>query len=210
MHIPELQPVLLPFLITTEHYFPGIQWQIRGDGLIFVNTIRDATKTGGLWLLMQDSDGKVAAAQDDIVSYARIVEIDWLSTDQIRVDIVVDSLGVISSTTPQHHHIKAKPLPLWRTEKIEPSTNLLAAKLKTLLLEHHHESNYKASTLASPPNAFEADFDDPCWLCWRWLELLPLPLKTKQKLLRHSSPDVCLRYLKKIINQSDRLAQLLR
>jgi len=157
-----------------------------------------------MWMVMQDSDGQVAISRGDIVTYAHIITVDWLSGTQIQVDLDLPAWGMIENNIPTKSlRLSAKPFPLWTTNRKLPESDILIIRLKQWLVEY----SYQQPRLIS--SSIE-DLHDPCWLCWRWLELLPLPLQTKQRLLKHPTPQLCLRYLKRIIHQSDLYTQVLR
>ncbi|MCW8328793.1 hypothetical protein MD588_08220 [Photobacterium sp. SDRW27] len=203
MQIINDQNHTLPFLATADHFLPLGKRQLRGSSMVFSNTIREALHAGGFWLVMQDSDGQVAVSGGDIVTYAHITNIDWLSGTQIQVDVDLKAWGCIEDQVQFNPpRLCAKIIPLWTTNQKLPENDILFVRLKQWLAEYGYQSPLMVDT--------SADFRDPCWLCWRWLELLPLPLKIKQRLLKRTNPKLCLRYLKIIIHQSDLYTQVLR
>lgn len=171
---------------------------------MFSDTIREAIRLKGLWLIMQDSDGDTAADKGDIVVLARIIAVDWLSNVQIRVDIELAQWGMIDNEPKEGtgRYLKASLFPLWKGNQKLSENDLLVVRLKQWLLESNHQPPQNISELVS--------ISDPGWLCWRWLEVLPLPIDIKQRLLKHPTPRPCLRYLKRLIRQSDLYAGLLR
>ncbi len=201
-----------PFLISTEHLLPTGKWQISGTGPLFIDTVCEAMHSGGLWLVMQDHKGKTAIRSGDRVSFAVITNIDWLgqsigrhfSDSQIQVELDVHGWGnVIIKKQPRYPpRLAAQRRPLWAADKKLSPDDLLLSRLTELTIECN-----KIESLL--PNIMLAD-TDPGWICLRWLELLPLPLDTKQRLLKMPDPELCLRYLKKIIQHSDLYSDLLR
>lgn len=198
------QQITLPYLKTTDHLLPSTQRRIHGSGLMFTNIIREATRSGGVWLVMQDSDGQSAMSEGDIVSQAKIQSVDWLSCSQICVDLHITGWGMVetSNQTIKPGQLNARLRPLWATKQQCPADDILVIRLKQWQREYACQPGGDHD---DPAGAF-----DSCWLCWRWLELLPLPLVTKQRLLKQSDPRACLRYLKKMILQSDLYAGMLR
>lgn len=199
-HPPHLT---LPFLATTDHLLPGRDWQLSGHGIVFTETIRAATRAEGMWLVMQDSHGDIANQPGDRVTHAVIRQVDWLSGPQIQVELRLAQWGVIC---PNSQHAGAPTLsaalrPLWREDSPVPATHLLLQKYV------QWQQEYGSPHADIPPTPRDANAS---WLCWRWLELLPLPVATKQRLLRHPSPTTCLRYLEKIVQHGDLCSNLLR
>ena len=198
------QRLTQPYLKSTDHLLPSGKRKIWGCGLLFTNTIRDALKEGGLWLVMQDSEGQSAMAEGDIVIRAIIGAVDWLSASQICVELNIVGWGNIapSEKGTTNDRLSARLRPLWTDRQKIPAGDILIVRLKQWQLEYGHQQPWLFD--------HQANLSDPCWLCCRWLELLPLPLKTKLRLLSHPTPQACLRYLKKIIRQSDRYTEKLR
>ncbi|UXI03531.1 hypothetical protein [Photobacterium sp. TY1-4] len=191
----------LPYLATTEHLLPGREWQLAGNGIVFTERLRAATRAGGLWLVMQESNGKVADQPGQLVTHAAISQIDWLSGPQIRVQLRLTQWGVIHSSSRHAGslYLSATVRPLWAAHLSLPDTHLLRQRFT------QWQQAYALPELSATAHPASA-----AWLCWRWLELLPLTVATKQRLLHHPSPAVCLRYLEKIMRQGDLCSNLLR
>ncbi|MGY5450210.1 hypothetical protein ACVFI8_04620 [Agarivorans sp. MS3-6] len=202
------QPQLYPLIIRREHFMPERNAQISGEGMAFIASLRAAEKAGGMWLAFQDSKGRCAVKPQDIISFAQIKHIDWLSQARITVDFTVLSWGVVTSKAPTFcstwmtQTIEATPCELWPMmlqhknvqdlQQTLQKINVTYPELKVTNLNQELENNQVKS------------------LCWRWLELLPLPINTKQRLLKSPSASLCIRYLGFILRQSDRFNQLPR
>lgn len=201
-----------PFLISTEHLLPTGKWQISGTGSLFIDTLREAMHTGGLWLVMQDHEGKTAINSGDRVSFAVITNIDWLGQSigrhfrdsQIKVELNVQGWGnvVIKKTPCYPPRLAAQRRPLWTVDHKLTEDDVLFSRLTELTIESNNIKSQLSKNLL--PDT------DPGWICLRWLELLPIPLDTKQRLLKMPDPGLCQRYLKKIIQRSDLYSDLLR
>ncbi|MCG7585151.1 hypothetical protein [Photobacterium sp. OFAV2-7] len=194
----------LPVLATTEHLLPQQKHQIRGSGMLFSQTILEAIRTEGIWIVMLGNDGETANKTGDIVTFATIESVDWLSEEQIKVELELSLWGKVDAE--QHHKsdrlLKASLFPLWHSDKKASERDRVVTQLQQWQAENAYHQ---------PPTDIGYDFNtDPCWLCWRWLELLPLPVQTKQRLLKQPEPTLCLRYLKTMFRQSDRYTRLLR
>lgn len=211
-----MQPSLVtsetfPFLISTEHLLPTGKCQICGTGSLFIDTLLEAMHSGGLWLVMQDHTGKTAINSGDRVSFAVITDINWLgqsigrhfSDSEIQVELNVSGWGNVIVKQPRYPpSLTARHQPLWAVKHKLTADDLLLSQLTTLAIECNYlKSQWHKKMLPDT---------DPGWVCMRWLELLPLPLDTKQRLLKMPKPDLCLRYLKKIIRCSDLNSDLLR
>ncbi|WP_432459923.1 hypothetical protein [Agarivorans sp. QJM3NY_25] len=199
---------VLPLIINSEHFMPERQGRLSGQGGEFIASIRAAEKAGGMWLAFQDSNGHCAISKHDLVSRGEIKQVDWLSRKQIIVEFNVTGWGLISTNHPEFSKewftdtITAQQLILWPTpETYPPQPHLQQALLqvKRLYPELHSYG----------PNQAQ-DLNDVRLLCWRWLELLPLSIDTKQRLLKAATPALCIRYLNFILRQNDRFLHLRR
>ncbi|WP_411990790.1 hypothetical protein [Agarivorans sp. DSG3-1] len=201
-------PQLYPLMICSEHYMPERYARIRGQGSVFIASLRAAEKAGGMWLAFQDSNGNSAVKQGDIVSFAQISHIDWLSQAEIVVECKVLNWGQVCANALAFSNewmapcIRAESLELWPKLYKQRNTNALQLALEKINLQY---PELKASDL-------QENISSECvkQLCWRWLELLPLPINTKQRLLKSPSASLCIRYLGFILRQSDRFNHLPR
>ena len=182
--------------------------QLRGQGLMFTERLRAAEKAGGLWLAHQDSGGDSAIQPGDLVCFAKITQIDWLSQLQIVADCEIHHWAVVVTATPSSAKqwpcasLTAKPIELWPQHSGAQHQQRLQQALD-LVLQQHPE--LMVNELTTSPTATKLN-----QLCWRWLELLPLPLRTKQRLLQAPSVELCLRYLTFILRRNDRFTELPR
>lgn len=189
----------LPFLTSTDHWMPMTRHCLTGSGWLFTQTIRAGQQDGGIWLVMQDSRGYPAMADGDVMTLAVIESVDWLSQQQIQVHIATLSFGRImrSSDAPaQPTRLTGQLYGGW-----SPSSVSLAADDVLITRLHQWQAEFG---LVWPEWVTNQTPLCANWVCLRWLELLPLSLKTKQRLLKQPSARNCLRYLKKVIRQSDR------
>ncbi|MGF1688470.1 hypothetical protein L4C36_17580 [Photobacterium japonica] len=196
-------PYTLPYLQTTEHGMPMSKLVIWGNGILFTQTITDGLRAGGLWLVMQDKCGTAAVAKGDIIMLAHIDDVDWLSACQIKLDLTIQASGVLrhDATPPLCSRLQGDITARWPDLPPLPEHDILLTRLKQGMIEHHFP--LPASSVDDWPRT-------PNWVCWRWLEILPIPLATKQRLLKHPTPHLCMRYIKKIIRHGDLSAQPLR
>ena len=178
----------IPCIATTEHVLPMRRVIISGDGLLFTEMARLAHKTSQIALIMMDSNGDYPETSQQLVTIANVESIDWLSEQQIKITMVCSEMGTLHSYKSIGLSDVAKH-PMW------PSVN----------------SPEQAATLATPLELTEAvniDVEQAAnlnWLCYRWLEILPLQVSVKQRLLKAQDCRLCQRYLEKIIEKSDLL-----
>ncbi|GHA45627.1 hypothetical protein ACFFLZ_08390 [Photobacterium aphoticum] len=207
------QPQTLPYLLTTEHGMPMSQLVIKGSGLRFTQTIADGLRAGGIWLVMQDKCGTVAMAKGDIMMLAHIDAVDWLSDRQIVLNLHIQAEGILhhdaayASTT----RLQGETIALWSQATLgSPASPLPALDTHDVLVTRLLQSwQAQGRSLPDDHQAFPMTYP-PHWICWRWLEILPISLATKQRLLKHPTPLLCMRYIKKIIRHSDLSVQPLR
>ncbi|MGF1735484.1 hypothetical protein [Photobacterium satsumensis] len=185
----------LPFLKCTEHLMPMGKGNIRGTGYSFTHTVSDGLQSGGLWLVMQGDSGQTANNTGDIIMFAAIRDVDWLSETQIKLKLAIEHWGRITSPETKHHKLEGQLYPLWQDSPL-PVDDLLAVRLIECTRQFHiNEHQHPGVHHQLNTN----------WVCWRWLEILPIPLNKKQRLLKFPDAQLCIKYLKKILRQSDRL-----
>ncbi|MEE1673965.1 hypothetical protein SNR37_003392 [Agarivorans aestuarii] len=197
-----------PLMISREHFMPQRFARIKGEGMVFIASLRAAEKAGGVWLAFQDSDGNSAVQANDLVSFAQVSHIDWLSKAQIEVEFKILHWGKVTSNEPGFCSnwvsptLCANKIDLWPDCSKQKNTAALQNALANINLQYPElqTANFEQSVQS----------DQVKTLCWRWLELLPLPICTKQRLLKSPSASLCIRYLGFILRQSDRFTHLAR
>ncbi|PSW11353.1 hypothetical protein C9I98_24195 [Photobacterium sanctipauli] len=190
----------LPFIQTADHYMPHGRWYIRGSGILFTRVVTDSLRAGGFWLIMQDSQGKTANHNGDIMTLASIRHVDWLSESQIKIEVTIEGWAKI--TAPNlctGWVIEGRCYPLWPDDTLLADDDLLVTRLQQWFSDSHC-ANIGIDTLTTLPHPIPRSAS---WVCWRWLEILPVSLTIKQRLLKHPTPNACMRYIKKIILHSD-------
>lgn len=188
----------LPYLKCREHFMPMSNGDIKGKGYHFTHTVTDGLRAGGLWLVMQDDSGQTAGNSGDIIMFAAIEDVDWLSGSQIKLKLAIRHWGKVTPAGMQHQQLEGQVYPLWQDSYL-PSDDVLVMRLIQCTNEFHN-SELNNATVPLSTTHFNTN-----WICWRWLEILPIPLDKKQRLLKYPTSKLCLRYLKKIIRQSDRI-----
>ena len=188
----------LPFLECRDHFMPMGNGDIKGTGYHFTHTVTDGLRAGGLWLVMQDDSGQVASNSGDIIMFAAIEDVDWLSGSQIKLKLTIQHWGKVTASGLQRQLLEGQVYPLWQDSCL-PADDILVMRLVQCTNEYPNKG------LGDVTTSTEAIRFNTNWICWRWLELLPIPLDKKQRLLKYPTSKLCLRYLKKIIRQSDRI-----
>jgi hypothetical protein len=204
MCMAELTPArLMPYLTLTELPLPDRLWRVWGSGPLFVERMRLAQHAGRVALVMQGSQGELAMTPGDVVALASVRSIDWLSEPQIRIELDVNDWGLVAAEVGVAYpsQLSVHKRGRWLSQKSLFDDDPLVAKLGDLVSQRPDWSLTPAS---------RAERHDPVWICLRWLELLPLPLRIKQRLLQAPSSKLALRYLNKMVRQSDRFATPLR
>ncbi|MCQ1057641.1 hypothetical protein LRP52_07085 [Photobacterium sp. ZSDE20] len=199
----------LPFLKCTEHFMPMGNGNICGTGYTFTHTVSDGLRAGGLWLVMQDDSGQAATNDGDIIMFAAIEDVDWLSESQIKLKLTIEHWGRVTSPETKHQKLEGQLYPLWQNSYL-PMDDILVVRLIECTHQFHPAERHYPNRLAHEPAfsvAHVAGSDHQLntnWVCWRWLEILPITLDKKQRLLKSPDARLCIRYLKRIIRQSDR------
>lgn len=202
--MPELSPVrLMPYLAMTELPLPERPWRLWDSGPLFVERMRLAQHAGVIALVMQGSQGELAMAPGDVVGIAKVSAIDWLTEPQIRIELDVMGWGVVFSDAAIAYPSQIN------VQRREPWPQLPMLNQQNLLVERLADLVRQRPDWCLSATSVEQRLD-PAWVCLRWLELLPLSVRIKQRLLQAPSPKLALRYLKKIVRNSDRFASVVR
>ena len=188
----------LPYLKCREHFMPLSNGDIKGTGYHFTHTVTDGLRAGGLWLVMQDDSGQIAGNSGDIIMYAVIEDVDWLSGSQIKLKLAIQHWGKVTPAGMQQQHLEGEVYPLWQDSYL-PADDILVMRLFQCTNE------YPNNELGRTNAPTKVERFNTNWICWRWLEILPIPLDKKQRLLKYPTSELCIRYLKKIIHKSDRI-----
>ncbi len=223
MDVDESAVTVLPYVAMTEHLQPLRRWRLEGNGIMFTELAKQALRTKALWIVMQDSNGSTAMHRGDIVSLARVEMVDWLSMDSIVIVLDIDSWGIITSppSKASPRLLAASKRAVWTslTDNLTDNERELPAKLSlredlycyrdALLPSSVLSSEWHTALSTIQHDTVRKDLteQDVSWLCLRWLELLPLPITMKQRLIAHHDHTVCRRYLKKMIRCSDRYTE---
>ena len=83
--------------------------------------------------------------------------------------------------------------PNWSAMPVDNTTACLAEKLRLYF-----------SSMPAIGSLYEAaDYDDICWVCQRWLEILPLEVKYKQLLITQDNSKLTVRFLLKLMDNDE-------
>ena len=134
---------------------------IKGTGYHFTHTVTDGLRAGGLWLVMQDDAGQIAGNSGDIIMYAVIEDVDWLSGSQIKLKLAVqhwESHSCRHATTTSRGQV----YPLWQDSYL-PVDDILVMRLFQCTNEYLNNDLCRSNT----PTVEHLNTN---WICWRWLE----------------------------------------
>lgn len=195
----EVTLLSLPFIYNTEHLLPGreCRWLVPGQGREAL--IRRAQLSGLVALVMQESNGQAFDQPGDSVTIAKVLQVNWLHHKGIELHLSLERCARVlqQTSSPSGSVLQLQEQPTWPNAEID-SAVLRFIRESYLALRYAHPERASA-----PPTTQHNDY--AAWLCYRWLELLPLPVANKQALLKESHLEPGMRYIKNILQQGDRL-----
>ncbi|WP_273857276.1 LON peptidase substrate-binding domain-containing protein [Photobacterium sp. GSS17] len=136
----------------------------------------------------EDSDVKKIPA---IATLCKVINFDQLEGGLLSIALEgTHKVRLLSIRVEDDGLMRAKCtyFPNWDYLPLESKDNELAEKLKVF-----YQSVPEIGAFYPEP-----EFDDLCWVCQRWIEVLPLEVHYKQLLITQDSPRLTVRFLHKL------------
>ncbi|SIN80713.1 LON peptidase substrate-binding domain-containing protein [Salinivibrio sp. ES.052] len=174
-----------PILIEANHLLPGGLHTYVVTESFYLNALPHAGDPPQLLVAMKneaEADHRPNAISP-IVTLCHVADFNHYGPQQIALtlqgieNVKVDTIEVINGDVNIAHHA---PLPQWQRQPLPDHYAYLSDKLK----------QYYRSNPGRHDHFQLTQYDDTCWVCLRWLELLPIEVKQKQLLL--SQPNALL------------------
>lgn len=191
-----MQQSNVPLFPLSAHLLPGGRMALRIFEPRYTRMIKEACAAGsGFVMCMLNAKGSKAHNTHihSVGTYATIVDFDLLEDGLLGVTVAGEYAVSIS-----HIQTEADELRVGRIEAIPPwccnitlgDIRLLQQRLKEIF-ERYPELN----KLHNHPQ-----FEDPLWIIYRWLELVPIESGLKQEFLQQSDSHKVLNYLLSLVD----------
>ena len=181
---------VLPLRIFETRYIDMVRECMRLEKPFGVVAIREGTETG------------TAAEPEAVGCIARIVEWDMEAGGLLMIRTHGTArFRIVTTRVLADNRLEAQVEHLSADSKLPPSaTHVDCANTLKLITDDFAEREAKDNEFAFP-FAKPLRFDDAGWVANRWCEILPIPLKARQKLLEVDDPEVRLSIIHSYLQQ---------
>jgi Lon protease-like protein len=185
----------IPLFPLSAHLLPGGRMSLRIFEPRYVRMIKEACKADtGFGICMVDSKGDRSKNEHiyAIGTYAKVVDFDMLDDGLLGVTVEGQDCFKINSVTTQTDELRVgecEYIEKWSAESAILPISPMDDKLKEIF-ENYPELKAMYQT---------PQFDDPIWVIYRWLELLPVDALQKQEFLQQKSCIKALEYLTQLV-----------
>lgn len=166
----------------TSTVLPGGRMQLRVFEPRYLRLVRESLREQsgfGLCMLNPEGDCDKNTHIHKIGTLVRIVDFESLPDGYLGITIIGDRLFEIESLTTESDGLRRAKV---QFKSMDTSDSFLQSQAWPNELQQRLQevfNNYPEFARLYP----EHNFDDPLWVCNRWLEILPLPSDVKQELL---------------------------
>ncbi|RUO21757.1 LON peptidase substrate-binding domain-containing protein [Aliidiomarina haloalkalitolerans] len=191
----------------TSTVLPGGRMQLRVYEPRYLRLVRESLReqTGfGLCMLNPNGDRDLNTHVYKVGTLVRIIDFETLADGYLGITILGERLFEIDEIETEsdglrrgHVHFKSPAASIPMTD-----SEVWAHELKQRLEEVFN--NYPEIARLYP----DRNFEDPTWVCNRWLELLPLPGEVKQDLLSENNFSQMLAYLAQLFAENEQQNEL--
>lgn len=190
------QTLQLGLFPLTAHLLPGGRMQLRVFEPRYVRLVRDALRNDqGFGLCMLNSAGDTSLNQHifPIGTRAKIIDFETLADGYLGITIAGEQLFTVDNIVTEKDGLRVGSVEL--IQPLAPPPELPfpdGCELQRRLQEVF--SKYPEFAKLYP----EQYFQDPLWVCYRWLEILPLSAATKQEILAAPELSTMQQYLEQL------------
>ncbi|MGK0382731.1 MAG: Lon protease-like protein [Flavobacteriales bacterium] len=185
----------IPLFPLSAHLLPGGRMSLRIFEPRYVRMIKEAcaTDTGfGVCMLDSKGDKNSNAHIYPIGTFAKVIDFDLLDDGFLGVTVEGQDCFKINSITTQTDELRVgecEYIKRWSAENTNLPISPMDDKLKEIF-----ENYPELKALYLTPR-----FNDPIWVIYRWLELLPVDALQKQEFLQQKSCTKALEYLTQLV-----------
>lgn len=185
----------IPLFPLSAHLLPGGRMSLRIFEPRYVRMIKEACKADtGFGICMMNSQGNREKNEHiySVGTYAKVVDFDLMDDGFLGVTVEGHQCFNIESVITESDELrigKCEWLNKW-TDNISDNS---IAPIDERLIEIFDKYPELESLYENPK------FDDPIWVIYRWLELLPVEAVQKQQLLQQSDCTQALDFLIKLV-----------
>ncbi|GAC15887.1 LON peptidase substrate-binding domain-containing protein [Aliiglaciecola lipolytica] len=184
-----------PLFPLSAHILPGGAMTLRIFESRYVRMVKEAcAQQTGFVICMLNTMGNKEKNQHiyPIGTYVTVEDFNLLEDGLLGITIRAHYCVHVDSIVTEKDQLRVghcKRLEIWSSDPITTETTIIDTKLKEVF-DKYPEVN------ALYPNA---DFTNPVWVIYRWLELLPVNAEQKQSFLQQKNCLPALEFLSQLV-----------
>jgi uncharacterized protein len=186
---------IIPLFPLSAHLLPGGRLPLRIFEPRYVRMVKEACANNtGIGICMLNAKGDKALNQHifPIGTYARVVDFDLLPDGMLGITVEGERCFNIIKIETEKDELRVGECE-WLSEWTLPKNEQLLGPINERLIEIF-EKYQELKNLYEKPH-----FDDPIWVIYRWLELLPVNAEQKQQLLQNKDCVKALTFLTHLV-----------
>jgi Lon protease-like protein len=194
----------LPLFPLNAVLFPGGTLPLRVFEARYIDMMRECLrekKPFGIVLIKSGKEVGVAAEPETVGCLAHIDHVDMISTGILAVDVRGGERFRIFDTRELDDHRLEAQVEMIKADDAAPinDVHMRCAKALKTVIDNLNAKAASEDGNGIAPKFVKLHFEDTAWVANRWCELLPIPLKARQKLLELDSAksrlEIVYRYL---------------
>jgi Lon protease-like protein len=190
-----MDPITLPLFPLSAHILPGGRMSLRIFEPRYVRMVKEAcANQTGIGICMLNSQGDIEANQHihPVGTYVTVEDFDMLDDGLLGITVEGHRCFSIDSITTEHDGLRSGQcswLDNWSSVNESLRIEPMDSRLKEIF-----EKYPEVQTLYKKP-----EFDNPIWVIYRWLELIPVNAEQKQHFLKQNDCSTALKYLAQLV-----------
>ena len=180
----------------SAHIFPGGKLSLRIFEPRYIRMVKESCQKGtGFGICMFNNKGDQTLNQHifPIGTFVELVDFETLSDGLLGITVKGKSLFYVSNIDTQNDGLR-----VGECEFIPSLTLPLQGELTTNMAQRLRDLHQKYPEVGQCYD--EVKYEEPLWVLYRWLELLPLSAVEKQELIHPDNVHQAFDYLKGIVS----------
>lgn len=179
----------------SAHLLPGGRMSLRIFEPRYIRMVKEAcANNSGFGVCMLNTKGAKPLNEHilPIGTYVKVVDFDLLPDGMLGITVEGQRCFRIKSICTQSDDLRVGDCE-WLAEWTMPADTQLISPINERLVETFEKYNELKSLYAKP------QFDDPIWVIYRWLELIPVNAEEKQQLLKNKDCIKAISFLTQLV-----------
>jgi len=185
----------MPLFPLSAHLLPGGRLSLRIFEPRYVRMVKEACANNtGFGVCMINAKGSKELNQHilPIGTYAKVVDFDLLPDGMLGITVEGERCFKIINISTEKDELRIGECE-WLSEWTLPADKQLVSPINERLIEIFEKYQELRNLYVTP------HFDDPIWVIYRWLELLPVNAEQKQLLLQNNDCVKAISFLTQLV-----------